>query len=164
MLMTWVLRGQAGSPLCVAQPSSLFLRVFHQVICHALQRHAAPSLHLPLILEKTFLHTLVYFRLVRLMGMYSNCSQRIWLTHCDFTQYTLKTEQERAIQAKQCKLGHSILHLLHYHTVDSIVQDGNHQIHNSYKIMLVYSISWLAQYYLTLPQGVWHARLGYTVD
>ena len=32
---------------------------FCQVVCHALQRHTAPSLHLPLFLEETFLHTLV---------------------------------------------------------------------------------------------------------
>ena len=59
MLMTWVLCGQASPPLCMDQPS-LFLRVFCQVVCHALWRHIAPSLHLPLFLEETFLHTLLY--------------------------------------------------------------------------------------------------------
>ena len=32
---------------------------FRQVVCHALQRHTAPSLHLPLFLKETFLRTLV---------------------------------------------------------------------------------------------------------
>ena len=59
MLMIWVLHGQAGPPLCIDRPSSWFLRFFCQVACHALQRHTAPSLHLPLFLEETFLHTLV---------------------------------------------------------------------------------------------------------
>ena len=54
-----VLCEQAGPPLCMDQPSSLFLRFFRQVACHALQRHTAPSLHLPLFLEETFLHTLL---------------------------------------------------------------------------------------------------------
>ena len=53
MLMTWVLRGQAGPPLCMDQ-LFLFLRFFRQVVCHALQRHTALSLHLPLFLEETF--------------------------------------------------------------------------------------------------------------
>ena len=52
--MIWVLHGQAGPPLCMDRPSSLFLRFFCQVVCHALQRHTAPSLHLPLFLEETF--------------------------------------------------------------------------------------------------------------
>ena len=43
-------------PLCMDRPS-LFLRFFCQLVCHALQRHTAPSLHLPLFLEGTFLHT-----------------------------------------------------------------------------------------------------------
>ena len=33
--------------------------IFCQVVCHALQRHTAPSLRLPLFLEETFLHTTV---------------------------------------------------------------------------------------------------------
>ena len=54
--MIWVLHGQAGPPLCMDRPSSLFLRFFCQVVCHALQRHIAPSLNLPLFLEETFPH------------------------------------------------------------------------------------------------------------
>ena len=38
---------------CMDRPSSLFLWFFHQLVCHALQRHTAPSLHLPLFLEET---------------------------------------------------------------------------------------------------------------
>ena len=53
------LHGQASPPLCMDRPSSLFLRFFCQVVCHALQRHTAPSLHQPLFLEEAFLHTLV---------------------------------------------------------------------------------------------------------
>ena len=46
-------------PLCMDQRSSLFLQFFHQVVLPCLQVHTAPSLHLPLFLEETFLHTLV---------------------------------------------------------------------------------------------------------
>ena len=52
------LHGQPGPRLCMDRPSSLFLRLICQVVCHALQRHTAPSLHLPLFLEETFLHIL----------------------------------------------------------------------------------------------------------
>ena len=37
MLMIWVLHGQAGPPLCMDRPSSLFLWFFCQVVCHALR-------------------------------------------------------------------------------------------------------------------------------
>ena len=56
MLRIWVLRGQTGPSLCMDRPSlfyGLSARWF------ALQRHTAPSLHLPLLLEEIFLHTLV---------------------------------------------------------------------------------------------------------
>ena len=39
---------------------SLLLRLFRQVVCHALQRHTAPSLHLPLFLEENF-YTPLFF-------------------------------------------------------------------------------------------------------
>ena len=42
------LRIQAGPPLCMDRPPCSY--VFCQVVCHALQRHTAPSLHLPLFL------------------------------------------------------------------------------------------------------------------
>ena len=51
--------GQAGPPLCIDRPSSVFLRFFCQVVCHALQRHTAPFLNLPLFMKETFLHTLL---------------------------------------------------------------------------------------------------------
>ena len=67
MLMTWVLHGPAllgawtdwpplfawtSTPLCSYNFSARWF-------CHTLQVHTAPSLHLPLFLEETFLHTLV---------------------------------------------------------------------------------------------------------
>ena len=67
MLMTWVLYGPAlhlvawtncpSPPLCMDRPSSLLLRFFARWFCHTLQVRTAPSLHLPLFLEETFLHT-----------------------------------------------------------------------------------------------------------
>ena len=65
--MTWVLHGPAllgawtdwpplfawtSTPLCSYNFSARWF-------CHTLQVHTAPSLHLPLFLEETFLHTLV---------------------------------------------------------------------------------------------------------
>ena len=40
-------------------------------------------------------------------------------------RYTLKAEQEQAIQlqVKQCDFGYSILHSLHCHITDNIVQE-----------------------------------------
>ena len=67
MLMTWVLHGPAllvawtdwpplfawtSTPPCSYDFSARWF-------CHTLQVHTAPSLHLPLFLEETFLHTLV---------------------------------------------------------------------------------------------------------
>ena len=40
-------------------PPCSYVVFFRQVVCHALQRHTAPSLHLPLCLKETFLCTLV---------------------------------------------------------------------------------------------------------
>ena len=61
MLMTaWALRGQAAPLFAWTGSLPCFLRFFRQVVCHALQRHTAPSLHLPLFLEETFLRTLTY--------------------------------------------------------------------------------------------------------
>ena len=37
--------------------------------------------------------------------------------------YTLKEEQEQAVQAKQSELGYSVLHLPHCQTMDNIVQE-----------------------------------------
>ena len=54
-----LLHEPAAPLLCMDQLSFLFLRFFARWFCHTLQVHTAPSLHLPLFLEETFLHTLV---------------------------------------------------------------------------------------------------------
>ena len=46
-------------PLCMDQPPPCSYVFSARWFCHTLQVHTAPSLHLPLFLEKTFLRTLV---------------------------------------------------------------------------------------------------------
>ena len=76
------------------------------------------------------------------------CSKNI--VECAVTSlgYTLKAEQEQAIQAKQCEYRHSILHLLHCHTSNGIVQLLTAIMQQSHS----YDTSWLTQYHQTLPQ------------
>ena len=66
MLMTWVLYGLAlllvawtncPPPLFAWTGPPCYYDFSARWFCHTLQVHTAPSLHLPLFLEETFLHT-----------------------------------------------------------------------------------------------------------
>ena len=69
MLMTWVLH---GLPSSLHGPAFLLVPTVFPPGGFTLQVHTAPSLHLPLFLEETFLHTLVIYICFHVNELYSH--------------------------------------------------------------------------------------------